>query len=421
MAEPELQTMNRAEVDAFDVYRVREQFPALRQEVYGRPLVYLDNAATSQKPASVIERIKRYYEAENSNVHRGVHFLSQKATDAYEEARTRIAAFINAESIRQTIFTRGTTEAINLVASTFGRQRVGRRDQVLITEMEHHSNIVPWQMLCESVGAELKVVPVSDAGEIIYEEFERLLGGGRVKLLALPHVSNTLGTINPVKRIVRDAHALGIPVLVDGAQAVPHMRVDVRDLDCDFYCFSSHKMFGPTGMGVLYAKEEHLESMPPYQGGGDMIESVTFEKTTYNDIPHRFEAGTPNIAGGIGFGAAVDFMEATGRESIAAHERDILEYATERMLEIDGVRLYGTAREKASVLSFMIDDIHPYDAGTILDRLGIAVRTGHHCTQPLMRRFGIPGTVRASFALYNTREDVDALVEGVRKVKEMFG
>ena len=420
MAEPELQTMNRTDVDAFDVYRVREQFPALRQEVYGLPLVYLDNAATSQKPASVIERIRTYYEAENSNVHRGVHFLSQKATDAYEDARIRIAAFIGAGSIRQTIFTRGTTEAINLVASTFGRQRVGRRDQVLITEMEHHSNIVPWQMLCEAVGAELKVVPVTDAGEIIYEEFERLLGG-RVKLLAFPHVSNTLGTINPIKRMIADAHALGIPVLVDGAQAVPHMRVDVRDLDCDFYCFSSHKMFGPTGMGVLYAKEEHLESMPPYQGGGDMIETVSFEKTTYNDLPHRFEAGTPNIAGGIGFGEAVDFMERTGRAAIAAHERDILEYATERMLEIDGVRLYGTAREKASVLSFLVDDVHPYDAGTILDRLGIAVRTGHHCTQPLMRRFGIPGTVRASFALYNTREDVDALVEGVRKVKKMFG
>ena len=420
MAEPELQTMNRPDVDTFDVYRVREQFPALRQEVYGRPLVYLDNAATSQKPASVIERIRTYYESENSNVHRGVHFLSQKATDAYEDARTRIAAFINAGSIRQTIFTRGTTEAINLVASTFGRQRIGRRDQVLITEMEHHSNIVPWQMLCESAGAELKVVPVTDAGEIIYEEFERLLGG-RVKLLALPHVSNTLGTINPVKRMIGDAHALGIPVLVDGAQAVPHMRVDVRDLDCDFYCFSSHKMFGPTGMGVLYAKEKHLESMPPYQGGGDMIETVSFEKTTYNDLPHRYEAGTPNIAGGIGFGAAVDFMEATGRAAIAAHERDILEYATERMLEIEGVRLYGTAREKASVLSFLVDAVHPYDAGTILDRLGIAVRTGHHCTQPLMRRFGIPGTVRASFALYNTREDVDALIDGVRKVKEMFG
>ncbi len=420
MAEPELQTMKREDVETFDVGRVRDQFPALRQEVYGRPLVYLDNAATSQKPRSVIDRITSYYEKENSNIHRGVHFLSQHATDAYEAARTRLAAFINAESIRQTIFTSGTTEAINLVASTFGRQRVGRRDKVLISEMEHHSNIVPWQMLCESVGAELDVIPVNDAGEIIYKEFERLLGG-RVKLLALPHVSNTLGTINPIKRMIRDAHDLGVPVLIDGAQAVPHLRVDVQDLDCDFYCFSSHKMFGPTGMGILYGKEEHLDVMPLYRGGGDMIETVTFEKTTYNDLPHRFEAGTPNIAGGIGFGAAVDFMESTGRSAITAHERDVVEYATERLLEIEGVRIYGTAREKASVVSFLVDDVHPYDAGTILDRLGIAVRTGHHCTQPLMRRFGIPGTVRASFAVYNTREDVDALVDGVRKVKEMFG
>ncbi len=416
----ELQTMKRDDVETYDVYRVRAQFPALRQEVYGRPLVYLDNAATSQKPRSVIDRITTYYETENSNIHRGVHYLSQQATDAYEAARTRIAGFINAASVRQTIFTRGTTEAINLVASSFGRQHVGRRDRVLISEMEHHSNIVPWQMLCESVEAELKVIPINDAGEIIYEEFERLLSE-RVKLLALPHVSNSLGTINPIKRMIRDAHNLGVPVLIDGAQAVPHMNVDVQDLDCDFYCFSSHKMFGPTGMGVLYGKEEHLDNMPPYQGGGDMIETVTFEKTTYNDLPHRFEAGTPNIAGGIGFGAAVDFMETTGRAAIVSHERDILAYATARMQEIDGVRIYGTAGRKASVVSFLVDDVHPYDAGTILDRLGIAVRTGHHCTQPLMRRFGIPGTVRASFALYNTREDVDALMEGVRKVKQMFG
>ncbi len=285
--------------------------------------------------------------------------------------------------------------------------------------MEHHSNIVPWQLLCEAVGADLEVVPVSDDGELRYDEFERLLSG-RVKLLALTHVSNTLGTINPIKRMIRSAHDLGVPVLVDGAQAMPHMQVDVQDLDCDFYCFSSHKMFGPTGTGVLYGKAEHLEKMPPYQGGGDMIETVTFEKTTYNDLPHRFEAGTPNIAGGIGFGAAVDFMVRVGRDRIATHEQGILRYATERLEAIDGVRIYGTAPEKASVISFLVDDVHPYDAGTILDRLGIAVRTGHHCTQPLMRRFGVPGTIRASFALYNTREDVDALVEGVRKVKAMF-
>ena len=407
------------EAEHYDVYAVRDRFPALKREVYGRPLVYLDNAATSQKPLEVIERITKYYTEENSNVHRGVHFLSQLATDAYEAARTSVAEFINAPSVRQTIFTGGTTDAINLVAWTFGRQRVGRDDQVLISEMEHHSNIVPWQMLCETVGAELKVIPVSDDGEIIYGEFERLLSD-RVKMLAIPHVSNTLGTVNPVREMIRDAHVLDIPVLIDGAQAVPHMQVDVNDLDCDFYCFSSHKMFGPTGIGALYGKVDHLETMPPFKGGGDMIETVTFEKTTYNDLPHRFEAGTPNISGGIGFGAAVDFMQATGQEAIVRHEREILDYATARLEEIDGIRIYGTASKKASVISFLIDDVHPYDAGTILDRLGIAVRTGHHCTQPLMQRFGIPGTVRASFALYNTIEDVDALVMGVRKVKEMF-
>jgi cysteine desulfurase/selenocysteine lyase len=419
MAEAEVQTIQRVGAEPFDVYSIRERFPALKREVYGRALVYLDNAATSQKPQDVIERLTRYYTEENSNVHRGVHYLSQLATDAYEAARARIAGFIDAESAKQTIFTRGTTEAINIVASTFGRERVGRGDQVLISEMEHHSNIVPWQMLCESVDAELKVIPISDEGEIVYDDFERMLSD-RVKILAIPHVSNTLGTINPIKEMIRDAHAFGIPVLIDGAQAVPHMQVDVQDIDCDFYCFSSHKMFGPTGMGILYGKADHLENMPPHQGGGDMIETVTFRETTYNDLPHRFEAGTPNIAGGIGFGAAVDFMVATGLQAIAAHEHEILEYATARLQEIDGVRIYGTAPEKASVISFLVDDVHPYDAGTILDRLGIAVRTGHHCTQPLMQRLGVPGTVRASFALYNTREDVDALIEGVKKIKEMF-
>lgn len=403
----------------FDVEVIRLQFPALQRDVYGHPLVYLDNAATSQKPRSVIDRLVRYYTEENSNVHRGVHFLSQLATDAYEGARSRLAAFINAPASRQVIYTRGTTEAINLVASTFGPMQVGAGDAVLITEMEHHSNIVPWQLLCERVGARLLVAPISDEGEIRYEEFLRMLSEG-VKLVAINHISNSLGTINPVRRIVDDAHARGIPVLVDGAQAVPHMRVDVQDLGCDFYCFSSHKMFGPTGIGVLYVREDHLDRIPPYQGGGDMIETVTFERSTYNEPPHKFEAGTPNIAGAVGLGAAVDFLMDVGQEAAAAHERGLLTYATEQMQSIDGVRLYGTAREKASVISFLVGDVHPYDAGTILDRLGVAVRTGHHCTQPLMRRFGIPGTVRASFALYNTREDVDALIAGIHKIRDMF-
>ncbi|MEX0821513.1 MAG: cysteine desulfurase [Rhodothermales bacterium] len=404
----------------FDAAGIRTRFPILQRDVYGTPLVYLDNAATSQKPQSVIDRITRYYAEENSNVHRGVHYLSQRATDAYEGARTKAAAFINAPSDRQIVYTRGTTEAINLVASSFGPMRVEAGDVVLITTMEHHSNIVPWQMLCEKQGAELRVVPIFDTGEIVYEEFERLLPQ-RVKLLALSHVSNTLGTINPIRRMIRAAHDLGIPVVVDGAQAVPHMPVDVQELDCDFYCFSSHKMFGPTGIGILYGKSEHLDAMPPYQGGGDMIETVSFERTTYSDPPHRFEAGTPNIAGAVGLGAAIDFMEGLDQSAVRHHENALLEYATERMSEIDGIRFIGTADHKASVLSFLIGDVHPYDAGTILDRMGIAVRTGHHCTEPLMRRFGIPGTVRASMALYNTREDVDRLVEGAKKVRDMFG
>lgn len=420
MAEAELQTVTAAKAESYDVYRIRDRFPALKQEIYGKSLVYLDNAATSQKPQEVIDRITRYYTQENSNVHRGVHHLSQQATDAYEGARRLIAAFVNAESPRQIILTRGTTDGINLVAASFGQARVRAGDRVLISEMEHHSNIVPWQLLCERLGAELRIIPINDAGELREEAFEQSLDD-RTRLIALPHVSNSLGTINPVKRMIQRAHELNIPVLVDGAQAVPHMRVDVQDLDCDFYAFSSHKMFGPTGVGVLYGKTEHLEGMSPYQGGGDMIETVTFEKTTYNDLPYRFEAGTPNIAGVVGLGAAVDFMSGIGHEGIAAHEEHILKYATERLHEIEGVRIYGTAASKASVISFLIDDVHPYDAGTILDRLGIAVRTGHHCTQPLMSRFGIPGTVRASFALYNTMEDVDRLVKGIRKVKEMFG
>lgn len=406
--------------ERFDPAEVRSLFPALAREVYGKPLVYLDNAASSQKPQAVIDRLVRYYSSEHSNVHRGVHLLSREATDAYEAARKRVVAFINAPSEPEVLYTRGTTESINLVASSFGPLHVGKGDVVLVSHMEHHSNIVPWQMLCEAQGARVRAIPVSDAGEIIYEEFARLLSE-RVRLLAIAHVSNTLGTINPLKRMIRHAHDLGVPVVVDGAQAVPHMKVDVQELDCDFYAFSSHKMFGPTGIGILYAKAEHLETMPPWQGGGDMIETVAFEKTTYNDPPHKFEAGTPNIADVLGFASAIDFLEGVGQNRIAAYEQDLLAYATERLSEIEGVRLIGTATDKASVLSFLIGDIHPYDAGTILDRLGIAVRTGHHCTQPLMRRFDIPGTLRASFALYNTFDEVDALAAGVRRVKEMLG
>ncbi len=404
----------------FDPAEVRSLFPALQREVYGKPLVYLDNAASSQKPQAVIDRLVRYYSSEHSNVHRGVHFLSREATDAYEAARKRAAAFINAPSEPEVLYTRGTTESINLVASSFGPLHVGKDDVVLVSHMEHHSNIVPWQMLCEAQGARVQAIPVSDIGEIVYEEFERLLAE-RVRLLAIAHVSNALGTVNPLKRMIRHAHDLGVPVVVDGAQAAPHMKVDVQELDCDFYAFSSHKMFGPTGIGILYGKAEHLETMPPWQGGGDMIETVTFEKTTYNEPPHKFEAGTPNIADVLGFASAIDFLEGVGQNRVAAYEQDLLAYATGRLSEIEGVRLIGTATDKASVLSFVIGDIHPYDAGTILDRLGIAVRTGHHCTQPLMRRFGIPGTVRASFALYNTFDEVDALVAGVRRVKEMLG
>lgn len=405
--------------EKLDVEAVRRRFPILSRGVYGLPLVYFDNAATSQKPQEVIDRLTSYYREENSNIHRGVHFLSQAATDAYEDARRKAARFINAPSDRTIVFTRGTTEAINLVAATYGRTHLRRGDVVLISAMEHHSNIVPWQLLCQQTGARLEIIPITPQGELDYEAFLGLLTE-RVRLVALCHVSNALGTINPVERIVRDAHAVGARVLLDGAQAVPHGRVDVRQIDCDFYAFSAHKMYGPTGFGVLYGREELLEEMPPYQGGGDMIESVTFEKTTYNEIPHRFEAGTPHISGGVGLAAAIDFMESVGVEEIARHEAMLLAYATERMAEIEGVRLVGTAANKASVLSFLLGDIHPYDAGTILDRLGIAVRTGHHCTQPLMRVLGVPGTVRASFACYNTTEEIDRLVEGVHKVRTMF-
>ena len=415
---------NTALVEAFEKARsiagCRHHFPLLRQWVNGKPLVYFDNAATSQKPKMVIDTLMRYYEEENSNIHRGVHYLSEHATQAYENAREKVQQFINAPERREIIFVRGTTEAINLVASSYGRLRIGRGDEVVISALEHHSNIVPWQLVCEERGALLRVIPINDAGELIMEEYERLLGP-KTKMVAVAHVSNALGTVNPVRRIIEIAHGRGIPVLIDGAQAVPHMRVDVKDLDCDFYAFSAHKMFGPTGVGILYGKAHWLEAMPPYQGGGDMIKSVTFEKTIYNELPYKFEAGTPSIAGGIGLGAAIDYMNQIGLDAIEAFEHDLLAYATKAVLTIKGLRIIGTAKEKASVLSFVMDGIHPHDIGTILDSEGIAIRTGHHCAQPVMQRFHVPATARASFAFYNTKEEVDALVRGLHKVIEVLG
>jgi cysteine desulfurase/selenocysteine lyase len=405
---------------AFDVEQVRRDFPILQQKVHGKPLVYLDNAATTQKPLAVIDAIEAYYRRDNSNIHRGVHTLSERATEHYEMARTSIQRFLNAADSKEIIFVRGTTEAINLVAQTYGRQNVGSGDEVLITAMEHHSNIVPWQMLCDEKGAKLRVAPINDQGELLLGEFERLLGP-KTKLAAVSHLSNALGTINPVQEIVRMAHAKNIPVLVDGAQAAPRMQVDVQELDCDFYAISGHKMYGPTGIGALYGKAKLLEAMPPYQGGGDMIASVTFEKTVYNRLPYKFEAGTPNIADTIGLGAAIEYLEQLGLEEIERHEHDLLAYATRQVEAIRGVNIVGTAKEKAGVLSFTIDGIHPHDIGTILDSEGIAVRTGHHCAQPVMQRFGIPATARASFGLYNTREEVDALVAGIHKVIEVLG
>ncbi|HKW75833.1 MAG TPA: cysteine desulfurase [Terriglobales bacterium] len=408
------------ETAPYDVYRVREDFPVLAQQVHGRPLVYLDNAATTQKPLAVIDAISRYYRSDNSNIHRGVHALSERATEAYENARAAAQRFINAADRKEIIFVRGTTEAINLVAQTYGREHVGEGDEVLITAMEHHSNIVPWQILCEQKGAKLRVAPINDRGELMLEEFERLLGP-KTKIVAVSHLSNALGTINPIKQITRMAHERGIPVLVDGAQAAPRMPLDVQDLDCDFYAVSGHKMYAPTGIGFLYGKAALLEVMPPYQGGGDMIASVTFDKTIYNRLPYKFEAGTPNIADTIGLGAAIGYLNQLGIENIEKHEADLLDYATAEVERIPGVSIVGTAREKAGVLSFVMGDIHPHDIGTILDSEGVAVRTGHHCAQPVMQRFGIPATARASFGLYNTREEVDALVRGIRKVKEVMG
>jgi len=398
----------------------RHHFPLLRQRVNGKPLVYFDNAATSQKPQIVIDTIMRYYMEENSNIHRGVHYLSERATQAYEEVRSKVQRFINAASDREIIFVRGTTEAVNLVAYSYGRTHVGPEDEVVISALEHHSNIVPWQILCQEKGAKLRVIPMNDDGELLLDEYEKMLNV-RTKIVSLVHVSNALGTINPIKQMVALAHARGVPVMVDGAQAVPHMRVDVRDLDCDFYAFSSHKMFGPTGIGVLYGRESLLEAMPPYQGGGDMIKSVTFEKTIYNDLPHKFEAGTPSIASGMGLGAAVDYMNQINLDAVAAFEHDLLVYATEALSKIPRVHIVGRAKEKAAVLSFVIEGIHPHDIGTVLDLEGVAIRTGHHCAQPVMQRFGIPATARASFAFYNTKEEVDILVKGIEKVIEVLG
>jgi len=404
----------------FDVERVRADFPILRQNAHGHPLVYLDNAATSQKPKAVIEAIVSYYEDYNANIHRGVHYLSERATAEYEASRKAVQTFINAARPAEIIFVRGTTEAINLVAQTYGRVHVGAGDEVLITAMEHHSNIVPWQLLCEEKGAKLRVAPINDAGELILEEFEKLFGP-RTKIVAVGHVSNALGTVNPIATIVKMAHARNIPVLVDGAQAVPRMPVDVQALDCDFYTFSGHKTYGPTGIGVLYGKLPLLEAMPPYQGGGEMISSVSFEKTVYNRVPHKFEAGTPDISGPIGLRAAIEYLDGLGMENIARHEHELLTYATEKVSAIPGVRLIGTAKEKAGVLSFVMDGVHPHDIGTILDQEGIAIRTGHHCAQPVMARFGLDATARASFGLYNTKEEVDALACGIEKVREVFG
>jgi cysteine desulfurase / selenocysteine lyase len=404
---------------AFDVERVRQDFPILHQRVHGRPLVYLDNAATSQKPLPVLRALQDYYSRDNSNIHRGVHELSGRATAAYEEARSKVRRFLNAGDDREILFVRGTTEAVNLVAQSYGRSRLGAGDEILITAMEHHSNIVPWQILCEEKGAHLKVAPVDDRGDLILEEFERLLGS-RTRLVSLVHLSNALGTLNPVREVIRMAHAAGAPVMLDGAQAAPHLRLDVKELDCDFYAFSGHKVYGPTGIGILYGKQELLEAMPPYQAGGDMISSVTFEKTRYNRLPFKFEAGTGHIAGAIGLGAAIDYLEATDREAAAAHEEALLHRATEQISGIPGLRIIGTAREKAGILSFVMEGIHPHDVGTVLDQEGIAIRAGHHCTQPLMERFGVPATARASLGLYNTREEIDALAAGIRKVKEVF-
>ena len=421
MTQPLAQTQRNAPTGAggFDVERVRADFPTLAQSVNGHPLAYLDNAATTQKPRVVIDAVRHFYEADNANIHRGVHTLSERATTAYEGARESVRRFINAARRSEIIYVRGTTEAINLVASSYARPRLGPGDEILITAMEHHSNIVPWQLVCEQTGATLKVAPISDDAELDVAEFERLLGE-RTRLVAVAHVSNALGTVNPVKRLIDMAHAIDVPVLVDGAQATAHTVIDVQALDADFYAFSGHKVYGPTGVGILYGKEALLDAMPPYQGGGDMIRTVTFERSTWNELPYKFEAGTPNIAGGVGLGAAVEYVSALDRDAIERHEHELLAYATEALQAIPGLRLIGTAREKAGVLSFVLDNAHPHDIGTIVDAEGVAIRAGHHCAMPVMERFGIPATARASLACYNTRQDIDALIRAITRVNEVF-
>jgi cysteine desulfurase / selenocysteine lyase len=407
-------------VASFDVWRIREDFPILEERVHGHPLVYLDNANTTQKPRAVLETLQNYYTQDNANIHRSTHLLSERATQGYEGARAKVQRFINAARSSEIVFTRNATESINLVASSYGRRHVQAGDEIVISTMEHHSNIVPWQLLCEEKGAVLRVIPINDAGELLLEEYEKLLNG-RTRFVSIVEMSNSLGTINPVHKIIELAHQRGVPVLVDGAQAVYHRKVDVQALDCEFYAFSGHKTYGPTGIGVLYGKAGLLEEMPPYQGGGDMIRSVTFAKTTYNSLPHKFEAGTPNIAGGIGLGAAIDYLETLGMDRIAAHEQEVLTYGVEALSEIEGLRLIGTAKKKASILSFVLEGIHPHDIGTVLDLEGIAIRTGQHCTQPVMDRYSLPATARASLALYNTKEEIDALVRGIYRVQEVLG
>jgi cysteine desulfurase/selenocysteine lyase len=407
-------------VSSYDVWKIRADFPILEQKIHDQPLVYLDNANTTQKPRSVLDTLRNYYVRDNANIHRSTHLLSERATQGYEGARAKVQRFINAARSSEIVFTRNATESINLVAASFGRRHVGAGDEIVISTMEHHSNIVPWQILCQEKGAVLRVIPINDAGELLLDEYEKLLNP-RTKFVSIVEMSNSLGTINPVGRIIEKAHQRGVPVLVDGAQAVYHRKVDVQALNCDFYVFSGHKTYGPTGIGVLYGKAGLLEEMPPYQGGGDMIRSVTFEKTTYNSLPHKFEAGTPNIAGGIGLGAAIDYLESLGMDKIAAHEQRVLEYGIEALSEIPGLRLIGTAKKKASILSFVLEGIHPHDIGTVLDLEGIAIRTGQHCTQPVMDRYGLPATARASLALYNTTEDIDALARGIHRVQEVLG
>jgi cysteine desulfurase/selenocysteine lyase len=414
-----IQTALKETASPFDVEQIRRDFPILTRLVHGRPLVYLDNAATSQKPQAVIDAIIHYYQSENACVHRSLHGLSEQATLAYEASRSKVSRFLNARAEREIIFVRGTTEAINLVAQSFGRAHIHQGDEIIVSMMEHHSNIVPWQLLCEEKQAKLRVIPVTAQGELVMEEYERLLNE-RTRLVSVSHVSNALGTINPIASIIEKAHAQGVPVLIDGAQAVAHLAVDVQALDCDFYAFSGHKLFAPTGIGVLYGKAEWLERLPPYQGGGEMIQSVSFDKTTYNALPHKFEAGTPNIAGAIGLGAALDYLRSISPARARGQENALLDYATELLSEIEGLRIIGRAAHKCAVLSFVLDGVHPHDIGTILDEEGIAIRAGHHCAQPLMQQLGVPATARASFAIYNTQDEVDQLARALRSVKEMF-